>query len=116
MDTITIQGLVIECIIGCMAWEREVKQKISLDLSLDTDIKKAAGSDDVADCLNYAVICEDLTAFVSASSFYLLEALAERIAERVLNTYPCAALRLTVNKPAAVANAQQVGITITRSR
>lgn len=116
MDTIVIQGLVVECVIGCLAWERDIKQKVSLDLVLDTDIKKAALTDDVAYCLNYDELCKDLTAYIEASDFKLIETMAERIAERVLTQYPCTALRLTVNKPGAVANAAQVGVTISRSR
>jgi dihydroneopterin aldolase len=116
MDTIIIQGLVVECIIGCLEWERAIKQKVSLDLSLDTDITKAASTDKVDDCLNYDKLCKELTAFIGTSSFHLIETMAERIAELVLKNYPCTALRLTLNKPAAVANAQQVGVSITRSR
>lgn len=115
-DTIVIQGLVIECVIGCLAWERDIKQKVSLDLVLDTDIKQAALSDDVAHCLNYDELCKDLTAYIGASDFKLIETLAEHVAERVLKHYPCTALRLTVNKPSAVANAAQVGVIISRSR
>lgn len=116
MDTIVIEGLVIECVIGCLAWERDIKQKVSLDLVLNTDIKQAALTDDVAHCLNYDELCKDLTAYIAASDFKLIETLAERVAERVLEHYPCTGLSVTVNKPGAIANAAQVGVTISRSR
>lgn len=117
MDTIIIEGLTIECIIGCLAWERDVKQKVILDLALDTDITQAAKTDDVKDCLNYDLLCQELTTFIQESRFHLMETLAETIAARIFKGYPaCAALRLTVNKPAAVGNAKQVGLSIARSR
>ena len=42
MDTVFINDLRIETIIGIYDWERKVRQTISLDLEMGTDIRQAA--------------------------------------------------------------------------
>ena len=49
MDIVYIKNLQIECIIGIFDWEREVKQRVSIDLEMSTDIRPAAETDDIAD-------------------------------------------------------------------
>ena len=51
MDIIYLNDLRIDTIIGIYDWERRVKQTISLDLEMASDIRKAAGSDDIEDTL-----------------------------------------------------------------
>ena len=54
MDTVFIDGLEIETIIGIYDWEREVKQVVRLDLQMAWDNKPAAQSEDINKALNYA--------------------------------------------------------------
>ncbi|MFA7388357.1 MAG: dihydroneopterin aldolase, partial [Thiohalobacteraceae bacterium] len=45
MDIIFLRDLRIDALIGIYDWERRVKQTISLDLEMATDIRKAAATD-----------------------------------------------------------------------
>ncbi len=52
MDIVFINDLRIETIIGIYDWERKVKQTISLDLEMGTDIRQSAETDAIEDTLN----------------------------------------------------------------
>ena len=56
MDIIFLRDLRISTLIGIFDWERRVKQTISLDLEMATDIRKAAASDAIDDTLNYKAV------------------------------------------------------------
>jgi len=114
MDIIFLRDLRIETIIGIYDWERRIKQTVSLDLEMGADIRKAAASDHIDDTLNYKAVAKRLIEFVGASEYQLVETLAERIAELVLDEFNVPWLRLTVNKTGAVRGARDVGIIIER--
>ena len=94
MDTVYIRDLRIETIIGIFAWEREVKQIVSLDLEMACDISAAAQSDDIKDALDYKSISKRLIQYVEQSQFQLLEALAESVADIVSKEFQVSWLRL----------------------
>ena len=114
MDTVFINDLRIETIIGIYDWERTVKQTISLDLELGTDIRRAAETDAIEDTLNYKAVAKRLIAFVEASEYQLVETLAEKIAAIVLSEFNVPWMKLTVHKPGAVRGSRDVGVIIER--
>ena len=114
MDIIFLRDLRISTLIGIFEWERRVKQTISLDLEMATDIRKAAATDAIDDTLNYKAVAKRVIAFVEASEFQLVETLAERITEIVLNEFNVPWVRLTLNKTGAVRGARDVGVIIER--
>jgi dihydroneopterin aldolase len=114
MDTVFINDLRIETIIGIYDWERKVQQTISLDLEMGTDIRKSAETDTIEDTLNYKAVAKRLIAFVGDSEYQLVETLAEKIAEIVLSEFDVPWLKLTVHKPGAVRGSRDVGVIIER--
>jgi dihydroneopterin aldolase len=114
MDIIFLHDLTIETIIGIYDWERKEKQSIILDLDMGADIANAARTDAIEDTLNYKAVAKRLIEFVGDSDFQLVETLAERVAEIVLNEFDVKWLRLRVNKKGAVRYAGDVGIVIER--
>jgi dihydroneopterin aldolase len=114
MDIVFLHGLKIETVIGAFDWERRIEQTVVLDLDLGFDIRGAAASDNLGDALNYKAVAKRLTAFVGAGQFHLVETLAERVAELLLEEFPIDWLRLRVNKPGAVRGARDVGVLIER--
>ncbi len=114
MDIVFLHGLRIETVIGAFDWERRIEQTVVLDLDLGFDIRGAAASDNLGDALNYKAVAKRLTAFVGAGQFHLVETLAERVAELLLEEFPIDWLRLRVNKPGAVRGARDVGVLIER--
>jgi dihydroneopterin aldolase len=114
MDIVFINELRIETIIGIYDWERKVKQTISLDLEMGTDIRKSAATDAIEDTLNYKAVAKRLIAFVEDSEYLLVETLAEKITEIVLSEFSVPWLKLTVRKPGAVRGSRDVGVIIER--
>mgnify|MGYP001550010258 FL=1 len=113
-DIIFISDLQIETIIGIYDWERKVRQTVSLDLEMATDIRRAAASDRIEDTLNYKAVAKRLIAFVEESEFQLVETLAERIAEIVTGEFGVTWLRLKLHKPGALRGSRDVGVLIER--
>lgn len=116
MDQILIEGLTINTIVGIHPWERESEQPIILDITLDFPIQNAAASDSIDDALNYQSLCDMLTTFVEASRFYLIETLADQCIQKILASYPAERVKLKVNKPQAIDNANNIAIIVSRSR
>jgi dihydroneopterin aldolase len=114
MDIIYLKDLKIETIIGIFDWERKVKQTVSLDIEMAADVRKAAISDAIADTLDYKAVAKRLIEFVSNSEYQLVETLAERITEIVMNEFNVKWIKLRVNKPGAIRYAGDVGIIIER--
>jgi dihydroneopterin aldolase len=114
-DRVFIEDLRIETVIGIFDWEREIKQAVSFDLEMAFDIGAAAQSDAIEDTLDYKAVAKRLIKFVERSEFQLVEKLAERCAEIVLNEFPVTQLRLKLSKPGAVRGSSAVGVIIERS-
>ena len=114
MDIVYIRELEIETIIGIYDWEREQKQVVSLDLEMGTDIGAAAGSEDIENTLNYKAVAKRLIEFIEGSEFFLVETMAERITEIVLEEFSVPWLKLRVGKPGAVTGSKDVGVIIER--
>ncbi|NNK31939.1 MAG: dihydroneopterin aldolase [Xanthomonadales bacterium] len=114
MDRVFIENLTVETVIGIFDWEREIRQAVSLDLEMDFDIRKAAASDAIEDTLDYKAVSKRLIHFIEASSFQLVESLAEQCAAIVLDEFPVRRLKLKLSKPGAVRGSSAVGVIIER--
>ena len=114
MDIIFIRDLRIETVIGVYEWERQIKQTVSIDLEMGTDIRKSAETDNIDDTLSYKAVAKRLIQYVEDSSFLLVETLAERITDIVLSEFQVPWLRLTLSKPGAVRGSREVGVVIER--
>ncbi|MES2669596.1 MAG: dihydroneopterin aldolase [Pseudomonadota bacterium] len=115
-DKVFIEALEIETLIGIYDWERRIRQSLLFDIEMAFDNRKPAASDDIADTLNYKAVSKRLIEYVSASSFGLVETLAERCAEIILTEFAVSHVRLKLSKPGAVRGARAVGVIIERSR
>ena len=116
MDIVYIRDLRIETVIGIYDWERKIRQTVSLDLEMAADIRKAAVSDSIDDTLDYKSVAKRLIQFVGDSEFQLVETLAERISDIVLNEYDVPWMKLRLSKPGAVTGSQDVGVIIEREK
>jgi 2-amino-4-hydroxy-6-hydroxymethyldihydropteridine diphosphokinase len=116
MDKVFIEGLEIEALIGIYDWERRIRQPLVFDLEMAFDNRRPAASDAIGDTLDYKAVSKRLIAYVSESSFGLVETLAERCAAIVLHEFDVEHVRLKLSKPGAVRGARAVGVLIERSR
>ncbi|MFM8333898.1 MAG: dihydroneopterin aldolase [Candidatus Methylumidiphilus sp.] len=114
MDIIFLRGLQIETIVGIYDWERITRRTVVLDLEMATDNRRAAASDAIEDALDYSAVSRRVVAFVEGSSFFLVETLAEKICEIILDEFKVDWVRLSLNKKGAIQGATDVGVIIER--
>ncbi|WP_176962002.1 dihydroneopterin aldolase [Mariprofundus sp. NF] len=113
-DLVLIEGLEIRTVIGIYDWEREIRQTVRLDLEMAWDISRAAVSDDIEDALDYKSVSKRLISFVEASSFGLIERLAEQCAQIIIEEFGVPWVRLKMSKPGAVRGTENVAVLIER--
>lgn len=114
MDIVYIRDLRIDTIIGIYDWEREVRQTVSIDLEMATDIRQAAATDDIQYALNYKAVSKRLISYVENRNALLVETLAEELAKLIREEFNVPWLRLRLSKPGAVRGARDVGLVIER--
>ncbi|KRG68372.1 dihydroneopterin aldolase [Pseudoxanthomonas dokdonensis] len=115
-DRVFIDQLDVDAVIGVYDWERDIRQRLQLDIEMGFDNRIPAASDDVADTLDYDAISRRLSAYVAQSQFALVETLAERCAQLLQDEFGVRWLRIKLSKPGAVGNARAVGVLIERGQ
>lgn len=113
-DTVFIEGLVVETVVGVYDWEREVTQSLVIDVEMAWDNRVPGHSDDVADALDYATVSERVAACLKQLKPQLLERAAEELAAMLQAEFGVGWLRLAIRKPGAVPGAAAVGVRIER--
>lgn len=113
-DRIFIEELTVFAQIGVYDWEQQIKQKLVFDLEMVWDCQKAAETDDVQHCLNYAEVSEFILDYVQSKPFLLIERVAYEVAVQLQERFNIRGLRLKLSKPKAVAQAKNVGIIVQR--
>ena len=116
MDRIVIGDLLARCIIGIRDDERKEKQDVLINLALDVDLRKAGKSDRIEDSVDYRAINKQILSMAENSQFYLVEALAQAVADICLAHPEVIEARVRVEKPAALRFARSVGVEITRKQ
>lgn len=115
-DTVLIEGLAVDAVIGVYEWEREICQQLLVDLELAWDNRAPAQQDDITRALDYGTVCACVNTFFADFQPRLLETAAESLAEQLRARFGVAWLRLVIRKPGAVPQARSVGVSIERGR
>ena len=116
MDRILIRDLAIRCVLGVTDEERREKQDVVINLVLHGDLRRAGASDQLDESIDYRALKKRILALVEASSFHLVEALAENIASLCLENSRVERVDVTVEKPSALRFARTVGVELRRER
>lgn len=115
-DRIIIKDLLLRAIVGINDDERVNRQDVLINVTMWTDTRRAAQSDRIADAVNYRSISKLIIDHVEASRCYLVERLAEELADICLQDSRVEQVEISVEKPTALRFAQSVGVIIRRSR
>jgi len=116
LDQIHIRDLLLRCVLGVYDEERREKQDVNINITLWADLRKACQSDCIDDTVDYKAIKKRVIAMVEESSCFLVERLAERIAEICLENPRVARVNVAVEKPGALRFARTVAVEIVRQR
>ena len=97
--TIEISGLSLYTHHGVSAAEREVGQRLVLDLRLDIGQSDATATDSVEDTVDYSEVCNTVALLAQQRSHKTLERLCSVIADRLLNEYELEGVWVKASKP-----------------
>lgn len=116
-DRITLTGVTAYGHHGVLDFEKRDGQEFVVDVVLDLDLGAAAARDDLAATVSYAEVAEDVVAVVTGPSLDLIEAVAGRIADRVL-ARPLVESTTVTHKPQAPVGVPfgDVSVTVRRDR
>ena len=97
--SIEISGLSLYTHHGVSAAEREVGQRLVLDITLDMLRNDATTTDDVADTVDYGEVCQLAALIAQQRSYRTLERLATAIADRLLDDFDVHSVMVKASKP-----------------
>ncbi|NBU17538.1 MAG: 2-amino-4-hydroxy-6-hydroxymethyldihydropteridine diphosphokinase, partial [Actinobacteria bacterium] len=117
-DHIYVNGLRLMALVGVLPHEREALQPVQVDLELEVDLAEAGLTDNLMDSADYGAITGAVAETVRLSTDLLLERLAARIAERVLqfDHVEVADVRLTKLRPPIPEDIDSSAVRIVRTR
>lgn len=100
-DRISLKGISAKGFHGVLDFEKSDGQTFVVDVEMEVDLAPAGTSDDLVDTVNYAEVAGDIVDLIAGESLDLIEALADRIAAKVLTRPLVEAVIVTVHKPQA---------------
>lgn len=115
-DRITVTGIRARGFHGVLPEERTMGQFFTVDVVLHLDLSPAGASDDLAHTVNYDAVARGVVADIEGEPLDLIEALAERIAARILADALVREVEVTVHKPHAPVGVCVSGVSVTIHR
>jgi len=115
-DQILVRDLLFRCIVGVNEEERQEKQDVIAQITLDVDLRKAGQTDALEDTVDYRALKKEVLAMAERSQFQLVEALAQNIAAICLKRPLVTRATVVIEKPGALRFARTVGVRIVRKR
>ncbi|HEX5000560.1 MAG TPA: dihydroneopterin aldolase [Terriglobia bacterium] len=97
-DKILISSIDCVAAIGVTAEERTIRQRLSIDIEFSVDCRRPAQTDSLKDAIDYAPVAAAVAETCAARDYHLIETLAERIAARILGSFPTPTVRVLVRK------------------
>jgi dihydroneopterin aldolase/2-amino-4-hydroxy-6-hydroxymethyldihydropteridine diphosphokinase len=118
VDRILIDDLRVLTIIGALPHEREIAQPLRIDLSIGLDLRNAGRSDELNDTVHYGLVCERVVAMARDSKDILLERLAAKVADVVLefDLVETVDVKVTKLRPPVPEAVESTSVVLTRSR
>ena len=116
MDKVFIKNLRVHGILGIHDWERVTPREIVINVTVYTDTRRAARTDDISDCVDYSAMAKKIRAHAESAARMTVEALANDLAEICLQEPKVRKVVVRVDKPGAVAEAASVGVEVERAR
>ena len=112
MDRLDISALSVATTIGVYAWEKQIQQRVLIDISIPTDVSTC--QDELTNTVDYAKLSERVTHYVESTQFALIETIADHVALLIKKEFAVSRVTVKVSKPHAVKNAGNVSVTVER--
>jgi dihydroneopterin aldolase len=114
--SIEITGLSLYTHHGVTAAEREIGQRLLIDLTLEVGEVDATVTDMVEDTVDYGEVCNTVSLVAQQRSYRTLERLATAIADRLLGDFAIEAVSVKCSKPEPpiALTVEEVSVTVWR--
>jgi dihydroneopterin aldolase len=115
---IEVRGLSLYTHHGVGEAEREVGQRLVLDLAFDVEACEATVTDRLEDTIDYGEICQEVALAAQERSYRTLERLCAAVAERMLDRYGADSVTVRAAKPEPpiALPIEEVSVEVTRER
>ena len=97
-DRIELKGIRALGTIGVLPEEKIRSQPFEVDVWIETDLLEAGESDDLTDTINYGEITEIVTKVINEESHQLLERVATRLTEVILENPKVDGVEVAIRK------------------
>ncbi len=98
-DIIRLKNMIFYAHHGYYQAERELGQKFEVDLELECNLSRAIESDSLEDTVNFENVYHHVNSIFNSYKFTLLESVADKIIQDILEHFPVQSARIRVRKP-----------------
>ena len=114
--TVLIKDFIIYEIIGIHQNEKENKQKIIFNIVIDVNQNIYPDENNLSSIVDYEKITNKLKKLAKNKKYNFLESLAEDSFNEIFADKRINSVKIKIEKPDAIANAQSVGVEVFKSR
>ena len=114
--SVLIKNFIIQEIIGIHEHEKIKKQKIKFNIVIDIDQNILPNEKDIKSIVDYEKITNNLKNLVKNKKYNFLESLAEDSFKKIFEDKRINSLKITIEKPDAIKNANSVGVEVFKTR
>jgi D-erythro-7,8-dihydroneopterin triphosphate epimerase len=116
MIEISIKNLKVKTKIGCTEQEKKKAKEIIIDIALNYKADLAIIEDNIEKAVNYQTIYEKINIYLKHSQFNLIESLAKKVLEIIMENSLIEMAEVKVKKPSALKKAEYAGVKIWAKR
>ena len=114
--SVLIKNFIIQEIIGIHQHEKIKKQKIKFNIVIDVDQNVLPNEEDIKSIVDYEKIINNLKNLVKNKKYNFLESLAEDSFKEIFQDKRIHSVKIKIEKPEAIKNADSVGVEVSKSR
>ena len=111
-----IKNFIIHEIIGVHEHEKIKKQKIKFNIVIDVDNNVLPNEKDIKSIVDYEKITNNLKNLAKSKKYNFLESLAEDSFKEIFEDKRINSVKIKIEKPEAIKNADSVGVEVFKSR
>ena len=114
--SVLIKNFIIHEIIGVHEHEKIKKQKIKFNIVIDVDQNVLPNEKDIKSIVDYEKITNNLKNLAKSKKYNFLESLAEDSFKEIFEDKRINSVKIKIEKPEAIKNADSVGVEIFKNR
>ena len=114
--SVLIKNFIIHEIIGVHEHEKIKKQKIKFNIVIDVDQNVLPDEKDIKSIVDYEKITNNLKNLAKSKKYNFLESLAEDSFKEIFEDKRINSVKIKIEKPEAIKNADSVGVEVFKSR